>query len=70
MEKGSVTIRDSRYGNSDISNQHYAGKSRKALSDIVLHSGATRANVRNHDETIHVHVPRSLLHGLRLPNPT
>ena len=46
MEKGSVTIRNSRYGNSDISNQHYAGKIRKALSDIVLHSGATRANIK------------------------
>ena len=46
MEKGSVTIRDSRYGNSDVSNRHHAGNSRKPLSDIVLHSGATRANIR------------------------
>lgn len=52
MEKGSVTIRDSRYGNSDISKQQYAVKITRALSDIVLHSRATRANSRNHYESI------------------
>ena len=45
MGWASGKIRDSRYGNSDISNQHYAGKSTKALSDIVLHSRATGANL-------------------------
>ena len=45
MGRASVIIMDSRYGNSDISNQHHAGKSTKALSDIVLHSRATRANL-------------------------